>query len=235
MSAKVANKQDYLKILAILAMVADHFGLYLAPETFWLRAVGRVSFPIFCFYAGYNFRGCLNFGVLFHGISLYIFTVIFIRHEFICANILISIFLGQIYLFLLQSSCKAPYYYLHYPFLIWSTLFTFNLFEYGSLAILFMVIGFLCKKKVLSSEVSAIQLCCMSSVYAVMSFWHKFTFLDYIITLCVLYMLYISLSSRKHYLSVKYNFITCISRNTLWIYSIHVVIFSIIWRYYINY
>lgn len=38
-----------LKMIAILTMIIDHVGYVLFPEMTILRAIGRVSFPIFCF------------------------------------------------------------------------------------------------------------------------------------------------------------------------------------------
>lgn len=38
-----------LKVLAIVSMAADHVGAVLCPETLFLRYVGRLAFPIFCF------------------------------------------------------------------------------------------------------------------------------------------------------------------------------------------
>ena len=38
-----------LKILALVAMTLDHIGVILYPFTPWLRAVGRLAFPIFAY------------------------------------------------------------------------------------------------------------------------------------------------------------------------------------------
>lgn len=38
-----------LKMIAILTMVIDHVGYMLFPEMTILRAIGRISFPLFCF------------------------------------------------------------------------------------------------------------------------------------------------------------------------------------------
>lgn len=39
----------YLKLIAICTMLIDHMGYTLFPGVMWLRCVGRVAFPIFCF------------------------------------------------------------------------------------------------------------------------------------------------------------------------------------------
>lgn len=38
-----------LKIFAALIMVADHIGAVILRRQFWLRIIGRMAFPIFCF------------------------------------------------------------------------------------------------------------------------------------------------------------------------------------------
>lgn len=38
-----------LKLIAIISMLIDHIGYVLFPELTYLRAIGRIAFPIFCF------------------------------------------------------------------------------------------------------------------------------------------------------------------------------------------
>ncbi len=45
---KVLTQFD-LKIIAVLTMLIDHIGMVLYPGELWLRVIGRISFPIFCF------------------------------------------------------------------------------------------------------------------------------------------------------------------------------------------
>lgn len=40
--------QEFLKIIACVTMVLDHIGAFLVPQI-WLRCVGRLAFPIYCF------------------------------------------------------------------------------------------------------------------------------------------------------------------------------------------
>lgn len=44
---KLSNNQ--LKIIAMVAMTADHVGAYLLPQELWLRVIGRLAFPIYAF------------------------------------------------------------------------------------------------------------------------------------------------------------------------------------------
>lgn len=38
-----------LKLLAMLTMLIDHTGMVLFPELTWMRVVGRLAFPLYCF------------------------------------------------------------------------------------------------------------------------------------------------------------------------------------------
>ena len=41
--------QESLKLIACLTMLVDHIGAILFPQYMWIRAIGRISFPIYCF------------------------------------------------------------------------------------------------------------------------------------------------------------------------------------------
>ena len=38
-----------LKVLAVLTMTVDHMGAILFPAQIWMRVIGRLAFPIYCF------------------------------------------------------------------------------------------------------------------------------------------------------------------------------------------
>lgn len=44
---------DLLKGLALALMIVDHVGAYFMPDEMWLRAIGRLSAPIWLFLVGY--------------------------------------------------------------------------------------------------------------------------------------------------------------------------------------
>ena len=44
---------DLLKTAAFLLMLIDHIGVYFYPDELWLRLIGRLCVPIWCFLIGY--------------------------------------------------------------------------------------------------------------------------------------------------------------------------------------
>ncbi|MCP5369822.1 MAG: hypothetical protein H6909_03960 [Rickettsiaceae bacterium] len=231
MNIKRANKQDYLKFAAICCMIIDHIGLYFVPNHFLLRAIGRIAFPIFAFYAGYNFKDKLNYKILAHGITLCLLSIVLTK-KFLVPNILISIFLGQLYLLLYN---KYPILnislFLQYIILLVMWPFTKKYFEYGSIAILIMLIGSLHKQQILSTFQSANQICLITILHSMIVFGKFFGNIDLVIWGIAMVSLWFALRSNINYLLPKMQWVRQISRNSLYIYSIHLACFMIISRY----
>ncbi len=57
---KSDGRNDVLKIIAILTMLIDHIGVLLLPELSILRTIGRISFPIFCYFIANGYRYTSN-------------------------------------------------------------------------------------------------------------------------------------------------------------------------------
>lgn len=41
--------QEWLKLIACATMLLDHVGAVFFPQTLWLRVIGRMAFPVYCF------------------------------------------------------------------------------------------------------------------------------------------------------------------------------------------
>ena len=141
------NYQDILKLIALCCMVIDHLGLYLFPGELWMRFIGRIAMPLFCLFAGYNFKGQIRYSLLVYGGVLYAFSYYFIFHLFIEANILISIFLGQVFLKLCMKCFNKPWFgFLAAAALGALAVVTDKIFDYGTLSIACMVFGYMIKQ-----------------------------------------------------------------------------------------
>lgn len=46
---KIGLSSFALKMIAILTMTIDHMGFILFPQALWMRGIGRLAFPVFCF------------------------------------------------------------------------------------------------------------------------------------------------------------------------------------------
>ena len=46
---KSGLSQEWLKVIACVTMLIDHIGAVLVPQSVFLRCVGRIAFPIYCF------------------------------------------------------------------------------------------------------------------------------------------------------------------------------------------
>ena len=44
-----------IKIIAIVTMLIDHIGMFFMPEAIWMRCIGRLSFPLFCYLCAQGF------------------------------------------------------------------------------------------------------------------------------------------------------------------------------------
>ena len=103
-----------LKLIACLTMLIDHVGVVLFPWVLWLRIVGRIAFPIYCFLlaegvhytkspAKYGLR--LGFAMLISEIpfDIALWGQLTWRHQ----NVLVTLLLGFCALELMQKTDRA--------------------------------------------------------------------------------------------------------------------------------
>ena len=96
-----------LKIIAAIAMTIDHAGLLLFGDATWMRAVGRLAFPLFAYLIAEGFRYTRNrrryfFGILALGTFCQIVCEIFSPGEM--WNVLLTFSLSIALLYLLERS-----------------------------------------------------------------------------------------------------------------------------------
>lgn len=55
------NRNDVLKLIAIITMLIDHIGFFFFPDELLFRQIGRLSFPIFCYLITVGYVHTSNF------------------------------------------------------------------------------------------------------------------------------------------------------------------------------
>jgi hypothetical protein len=230
---RTSNYQDILKLIALISMIIDHLGFYFFPDYLIFRVLGRYAFPIFCFFAGFNFRGNLNYKILTYGIIFYIFSILVVFWQIIEVNILISIFLGQLYLKIfekqLRDSTKA---FIHTIILACLWPVTHTIMEYGTLAIAFMIIGQVVKHSPQKTYIPAFITSYLTYLNIATSFYMIFGAKEMIASLLIVIGLFFSLTFKNYHKANKLK-LAFISQYLLIIYCIHLAIILLIWRYYI--
>lgn len=228
-----SNYQDFLKTLAIIAMIVDHIGLFLFPHINILRIIGRFAMPVFCFFAGYNFNGRVHIRILLYGLLLYISSYFYLYGEtFGIANILISIFIGQLYLKLFENQLKNFWFAIGSVIIMGGLYFvTYDIFDYGTLAISVMIIGYLMKYEHDTKLMLTISVSLLSYFHTFFLFT-QFTKTDQIISAIVQLLLVILLNIRDYKSPIRTN-LQIVARQSMLICVFHLIIIHIIWRYYI--
>lgn len=230
---RTSNYQDILKTLAIITMIIDHIGAYLFPDQLILRSIGRYAFPIFCFFAGFNFKGNLNYKILIYGILFYIFEITVIFWQIIEANILISIFLGQVYLKLFEKHFTNFWKsYTHIIILACLWPITHMFIEYGTLSIALMVLGKLVRQDQQKIYLPAFVVSYLSLIHMVALYYPFFNMWQMLTAALVMLGLFFSLTL-KNYFKANNLKLVLISKNSMNIYCFHLAIILLIWRYYI--
>lgn len=130
-----------IKSLAVLVMLVDHVGAFFYPEVGLYRAIGRVGFPVWFFYAGVTALRASG-SHLISAASLLQFGLLTLTPSLLPLNALFSIWVSQsiarkvssFELSLLKLTLLTAL----FGFLLFPTLF---LWQYGSVAIVFSISG----------------------------------------------------------------------------------------------
>ncbi|MBV6631563.1 MAG: hypothetical protein KI792_00875 [Alphaproteobacteria bacterium] len=134
---------DLLKCFAVPIMVIDHIGSFFFVDDMWWRAVGRVGFPIWFFLIGYA-RGRDLPMRLIGGAILLVLVDGLTGYDLLPVNALVTIILMRITLRIMDFPAARANDMIILQIFIWSflILFTYDLFEYGTLAFLFGLMGY---------------------------------------------------------------------------------------------
>lgn len=136
------NNYDWLKFAALVIMTIDHVGAYLVPDDpLWWKAVGRITFPVWFFLAGYSQSRKLGGEIIW--LALLLQLINFATYQGINPfNALVSIVICRYVVFWLKDRGWIE----KYPFEIFMAClflspFTAIMFEYGTLGVAYAVMG----------------------------------------------------------------------------------------------
>ncbi len=140
------NSYDLLKSIAVITMIIDHLGAYFYQDVELLRVIGRLSYPLFAFCAGYNQK--YNFDMSLLGYAL----LMTMSHIIIGGDTLLTLLHGSILfsIIILRYSMRfiipslAGNLFLWFFVLWFISIPTYLLFTYGSAGIIMGVCGYLC-------------------------------------------------------------------------------------------
>ncbi len=137
---------DLLKILAVFTMVIDHAGYYFFPEQMEWRAVGRMSMPIWLFLVGYaNTRDIPP--ILWGGAFVLLASYLVMGNPLLALNILFTIIITRAVLDVLARFTFKNFegVVLSVAACVFLTIPTAALFDYGALAFMWALCGYLCR------------------------------------------------------------------------------------------
>lgn len=237
------SSHDIIKFIALIIMVIDHIGAYFFPDDFMWRAVGRIGFPIWFFLAGYARPQKIGWEIIILAFVL-VAAKVSLHAPLFPINALFTVIICRLFVNMVSR----------YNFEKWQSVFYITgmclllpsilLFEYGSLALIFALFGYLVKTqpgsidtKITAFLSALIFLLSQDFVYSEAFTKPGFSLFEDIVmyagTLLVIFYLYNF--SLKFFEINKYrllvNIALFLSRNSLYFYVIHIVLFIIIARF----
>ena len=234
------NLYDYLKIIALLTMLIDHIWYYLFPEYDFLRAIWRISFPIFLFLVwfswSYSWRWDIpTIGLLLRGFSYSIFEKYWFWD---CdANILIWITITRFFLNIINKKWWRRAIIISIFFLLIHPIYN-KYVDYWSLSFFFALRWRIARyhKKYFYFWIIPLILWILNCKI-VFDFWFKQWDFRYLWVICflfsVFYFLAFILSKENTNLQTwkkRRDFIILgFSKHTLAFYWIHIVILTFLW------
>lgn len=139
---------DFLKFITVIFMLIDHTGAFFLTDELWLRVFGRLGFPAWFFLAGYSNSKSVSRDIWIGAAILIATTIIFGMNVF-SLNALVSFIAIRICMTHFYEKYFASWELLIYvtAFMLLIALPTNYIFEYGTLAFLFAMMGFATRHK----------------------------------------------------------------------------------------
>lgn len=234
------STHDLLKFAAIAIMIADHVGYFFFPQNLWLRVVGRITVPIWLFMAGYTKPSREGLEIPFLS-WLMILSAMTFKYPLFPINILASIWISRRFAKYLQKQPQDLFTTALYILVLVATMpATIEIFEYGSLALLFAMAGHYYRNGG-GKRAHIAMILAYAAFQMVERYVFKFDILQSALvaagTGIVCWLLanfkleYVPLSARFPATAAVINFF---ARNSLYIYVLHYISFEIAARIFFN-
>ena len=139
---------DFVKFTALALMIVDHIGYFFYPDEMWLRAVGRLSAPMWLFLIGYARSRDLPWQ-MWAGTVLLMLVNYSVGKDILPVYIIGSMLLFRIILDPVMNFIRRDTKSL-YPLtavLFALTALTAPLFEYGAEGFIVVMAGYICRNK----------------------------------------------------------------------------------------
>lgn len=144
----VLTSYDFLKAAALLLMIVDHAGYFFFPEEQWMRAVGRLSAPIWLFLIGFAHSRDLSLR-MWGGMGILLLSNYVAGMPLLPANILATMILCRLaidpVMGYVARNPKTLYPVVGVLFCL--IIPTFMMFEYGSVALLVVMLGYMVRNR----------------------------------------------------------------------------------------
>lgn len=143
------NTHDLFKFIAVIIMTVDHLGAYLHINEPFLRSFGRICVPIWFFFAGYTKTLKISNELIVYA-GLLTVGMYLVDGRIFPLNALYSIIFCRLVLRYIDAKKKQlnAFYIVELFFLLtFSHIVLMFLFEYGSLAIGFAILGYFVRNK----------------------------------------------------------------------------------------
>ncbi|MEM7617877.1 MAG: TraX family protein [Pseudomonadota bacterium] len=236
---KELTSYDLLKLLAVITMIIDHVGHYFFPEVSEFRAIGRMSMPIWLFLVGFaNTRELPP--ILWGGAFILLASYLVAGNPILPLNILFTIIVARA---VLDTFAKIIFkntesFLFGVTAMVFLAIPTSALFDYGTLALMWALFGYLCRYQT-EMELSSKKLLGFLGVTTIVYLMYQQVFFMFESTSTLMMTISVSISAAVLYnfkaqalpdLTTKLpnllnSFVKFCGRKTLYIYVVHLILF----------
>lgn len=230
------NSYDLLKVIAIIAMVVDHLGLFLFQDSEFLRVIGRVAFPLFIFCVGYNLKYSFDRTLFLLAIIMLCLSFIFSKGEYFYYRVFGSSVLFAIifvrfciaHLIPILNSKNIVF----ITIILWAANFvSYQLIQYGTSGIILGLCGYLIRQDSKFVENKSLYLLLNLILYACFNgLYMRYSLFGWVLLsleVIVMHKMMLHFSIREIDIQGK-NIFKFIARNSLIIYFVHYEVFALL-------